>query len=640
MSQKVLLIQPDASLRETLLAQIQRFFPQAEVYAATEPAEITSYYQQVPPVDLLVTEVYLEGLDGLALLADFRTRYPQTPILVATIYDLSAYAEHLQGLPLVTQPLHEGLLRAVLQEALGNLKGETYPPYLIGEKVGSEAWGQTYQATHLGMKRQVLLTVLRADASTEQVEEFQHLSAYQARAVHPNVTSVFEAGNVNGRHYYARELWEAQSLQDFAAAGGQLESRLAARIIHVVVQVLLSWQKQNFFHPTISASDVTMAPNGVIKVRNIVDPALEGQQTDEHLLDLGQVLQQVLPPPAARPPKLNQILQQMELSPVNLPLIGSEAQELEVELAPERQIQKTQESIVAEHELGRAKKQQSLVVKASVVAILFLCLGIGGFAYWKFSVPSARLEGGLVKIPAGEFVYQNGQKEKTELFYIDKYEVTISQYYRFLVALRKAKPGQFEHPDQKDPYKDHRPGGAEWVRMIGSIKAGKNYNGQKLTMDCPVFNVDWYDAYAYAKWAGKRLPTELEWEKAARGLSGKKFPWGDKAADAKANTGADYINNKPAESGKVDGYFGVNDVDAKGSDESDFGVIGAMGNVSEWTDSEVPSSRLAAIKVPSIRGGNYLTKNTDLTDRIRTQPKESRQPWLGFRCVSESLPQN
>jgi len=63
--------------------------------------------------------------------------------------------------------------------------------------------------------------------------------------------------------------------------------------------------------------------------------------------------------------------------------------------------------------------------------------------------------------------------------------------------------------------------------MVQSI-VRETHNGQLLTVDCPVFNVNWYQAYAYAKWAGKRLPTEVEWEKAARGLKGNKFPLGQR----------------------------------------------------------------------------------------------------------------
>lgn len=103
-------------------------------------------------------------------------------------------------------------------------------------------------------------------------------------------------------------------------------------------------------------------------------------------------------------------------------------------------------------------------------------------------------------------------------FYIDRTAVTNRRYREFLASVGSSK--EFAHPDEP-PGKDYTP--AHW--------RDKRFNEP----DFPVVGVDWYDAYAFARWAGARLPSEDEWEKAARGTDGRVYPWGDDWDPARAN---------------------------------------------------------------------------------------------------------
>ena len=137
----------------------------------------------------------------------------------------------------------------------------------------------------------------------------------------------------------------------------------------------------------------------------------------------------------------------------------------------------------------------------------------------------------MVMIPAGEFQMGSDDSDAfddekpvhtvyTDAFYMDKYEVTNAQYKKFL----DANPEWRKHR-LSDKYHD-----GDYL---------KNWNGNNYPHDKghhPVAYVSWYAAMAYAKWAGKRLPTEAEWEKAARGkLTGQKYPWGNSIDSSKAN---------------------------------------------------------------------------------------------------------
>jgi formylglycine-generating enzyme required for sulfatase activity len=133
----------------------------------------------------------------------------------------------------------------------------------------------------------------------------------------------------------------------------------------------------------------------------------------------------------------------------------------------------------------------------------------------------------LIEIPAGTFTM--GQESvatpvhqvSLSRYFIGKYEVTNAQYLAFLAATSDpAGPTshQGHHPDE-GANKNHTPAG-------GAPVAWPPYS---TTDDSPVIGVDWYGAYAYCAWAGLPLPTEAQWERAARGRDGRTYPWGESA---------------------------------------------------------------------------------------------------------------
>jgi formylglycine-generating enzyme required for sulfatase activity len=275
-----------------------------------------------------------------------------------------------------------------------------------------------------------------------------------------------------------------------------------------------------------------------------------------------------------------------------------------------------------------------------VTGVLVLALVIG-LVWRNLSAPPPppeALEVTMVPVKGAEFLYQRGEKRRLPDFWIDKHEVTIGQYAEFLDALKKdeAKAASYDHPDQPKSKKNHQPDG--WSAYLQAALTAGSFNGQPININCPVVRVDWWDAHAYAKWRGNRLPTEEEWERAARGTDGRSYPWGNEARPEAANLGGDY--NSKGSGGKIDGFNFSAPVDKMPLDVTPEGVAGMAGNVEEWTGSWGTHPDFPDLLVPIARGGSFemALSGDALTLRTFSQSPKDASYARGFRTVRDSEP--
>ena len=229
-----------------------------------------------------------------------------------------------------------------------------------------------------------------------------------------------------------------------------------------------------------------------------------------------------------------------------------------------------------------------------------------------------------VIVPAGEFTMGTDEaredaypehKVYLDAFEIDCYEVTNAQYWEFLEYLKKTNDHSKCFKGEPSN-KDHTP---------------RFWDNEYYNMpDSPIARIDWYDAYAYAGWAGKRLPTEAEWEKAARGLDGRNFPWGNEWDTARCN-----LSGEPKPVGSV------------AAGKSVYGCYDMAGSVYEWCadwylDTYYTESPYKNPKGPEksarrvIRGGSRFSKPF----QVRTHTRKSEQSELfnlalGLRCAKD-----
>src|SRR5690606_14881197 len=176
----------------------------------------------------------------------------------------------------------------------------------------------------------------------------------------------------------------------------------------------------------------------------------------------------------------------------------------------------------------------------------------------------------------------------------------------------------------------------KWSQYHRAALKGGKFLGGEIDPNCPVIGVDWWDAHAYATWRGGRLPTEQEWEKAARGRSGSVYPWGDSLENANFNSGLDHESKEGIDEGGVDGYKFWSPVDGITADESRYGVIGLAGNVSEWTATWDAHPDFPDRRVPLKRGASFATTTGfELTARRAAESPDERNFWTGFRIASD-----
>jgi formylglycine-generating enzyme required for sulfatase activity len=225
----------------------------------------------------------------------------------------------------------------------------------------------------------------------------------------------------------------------------------------------------------------------------------------------------------------------------------------------------------------------------------------------------------MVLVPAGEFTMGSDEGDDDEQpvhrvvldsFYLDTFEVTNGRFAKFVAAIQSEPPWGFA--DQETPVVD---------------------------AERPVRWVTWLEATGYCLWAGKRLPTEAEWEKAARGTDGRVYPWGNEPPTA-----------AQAVFGLKEGAETASPIGDHPQGRSPYGAQDLAGNLYEWvsdwyddafyqtTPTHNPRGPLEGT-AKGQRGGSYINSPYRLraTFRTKSDPTE-HDPHVGFRCAQDAPP--
>ena len=231
---------------------------------------------------------------------------------------------------------------------------------------------------------------------------------------------------------------------------------------------------------------------------------------------------------------------------------------------------------------------------------------------------------GMVAVPEGKFVMgrDNGFPDEqpahevfTKAFWIDRTEVTVAQYRRFLKAKGLKTPAQPTSPSMPSLY-------------FADSKYG----------NFPMVDIAWQSAGSYCRWAGKRLPTEAEWEKAARGGDQRLYPWGNVWDESRVNS-----RETPYSSIAGKKIHFTSEVGSYAENASPYGVLDMAGNAWEWVAdwyAAYPGNRgvneVYGQKYKVIRGGSWVSNSLALTTIARdySDPVFGYDS-IGFRCAKD-----
>ena len=492
------------------------------------------------------------------------------------------------------------------------IKGTQIEDYLIGDLITKGTNTLTCSATQISVQREVVLCSLTANLLRDTALRQQFISNVRIKASvdHPLIGSVLEAVKDDTHCFFAMEKLHGSTLEAIHNEGSSISPINTVRILRNIASAHKYLESQEIASLPLSPHHVFIDDKFHCRLTNMavngkIDPNIATQDKQR----IAQLFHDLLEPGQPGSTRTACLLDFMADAHRDTPLSWTQIYNLSDEV--ERQLATPKEHTQIQSPTMRMPPAVSSSSIAKLISIITIVAILAGLIYYFFSrkpITKEREIPDMVRVPAGNYPGTDGFPIHLREFWIDAHEVTIGEYAKFLQALSILSEDQntvYQHENQPKEKPSHHPD--DWDNLYPAAKNGTPWNNLEVDLNYPVVGIDWWDAYAYSEWKGRRLPTREEWY-------------------AACSAGCD-----PS---KLVGT-GWSPVDQ--TEKTSHGIYGMAGNVSEWMrkrslDPSDPSMPARYI----ISGASYLRPKHGARAREWVKSRNLRRADLGFRTFSSS----
>ena len=624
--------------------------------------------KEIKTLDVLVTVTFTsDGSNAFDLRDELTRKFPGLRVAFLNNHDLSGWTQRLGQDPVLGNPPERNALLKWLEDSktsstpgenkstgvtlqnhslplqileTGDENDEDIPiaetvaapgkhlgDYELVRFIGGDDTTETHEALQLSIDRPVALVLLKPEYTRQKtaVRAFRSMVRARAKVSHPNISPVYEGYEEAGAIFYTRELVEGCNLPQLYANGERFDDLTLISMVKTIAAAQAYLEANDIAHSPIKTRHIYLGEDGKTRIANTATNEPCDQATVTELICyLSTKLQSFVDPGQA-------VIASRLLAEMRNPEVFWTWQALQ-EVAARCDDEIAQTTSYKPKSTTPKRPPTSWLI-AGAIALVSLIAIVLVITLNKPNGLEQRVLNQMTKITGGEFEYQKGETHTLPTFWIDTYEVSIAHYQEFITAIEDTGSREYDHPEQPAGKKNHKPD--NWGEYYNAASRGTRYEGHLVNLNCPVVFVDWWDAYAYAKWKGRRLPSEQEWEKSGRGKRGNLYPWGN-------------APNLEMFKSSRENYSTWRPVDSVTGDRSVEGVSCLAGNVSEWTSSFIEHPEIFGAEIPVVRGGSFRNEASgmpDLTVRQRVNdPGESDEggfqgrDWIGFRTVSDINP--